>query len=191
MLDLAGHVDLGLLSADSRTTHGGSDATIDEPRPEFLQRLTGLALLEPGITPAPQDFETLAAGLKLPGIDILEQIGRGSSAVVYLARQLGINRLIALKVVPAERLENQQDLERARRGVATVARLQHPNIIQIHHVGRHDRWFYGTIEYMEAGSLSSRLNGVPWDWKQAAQLMVSAGRERPRSYMKKASSIAI
>ena len=176
LLDLAGNVDLSALSASTATTNGDSDATVEEPRPDFLERLANMALLEPGKPTAPQQFEAITAGLKFPGIDILEQIGRGSSAVVYLARQQGINRLIALKVVPAEKLENHQDMERARRGVETVARLQHPNIIQVHHVGRHDRWFFGTLEYMEAGSLRSRLTGAPWEWKPAAELMVTLAR---------------
>jgi eukaryotic-like serine/threonine-protein kinase len=176
LLELAGTVDLSPLSAGTVTSNGDSDATIEEPRADFLARLAKMALHEPGKPTVPQQLEAITAGLKLPGIDILEQIGRGSSADVYLARQKGINRLIALKVVPAEKLENQQDLERARRGVETVARLQHPNIIQVHHVGRHDRWFFGTLEYMEAGSLRSRLTGSPWEWKPAAELMVTLAR---------------
>ena len=173
LLGLAGSVDLSPLSAGTGTSKGDSDTTVDEPRPDFLERLANLALLEPGKPTVPYQLEAIATGLKLPGIDILEQIGRGSSAVVYLARQQGINRLIALKVVPAEKLEHQQDLERARRGVETVARLQHPNIIQVHHVGRHDGWFFGTLEYMEGGSLRTRLTGTPWEWKPAAELMVT------------------
>ena len=174
LLDLGGRLEIDDQTqvAQMITATGGSTLS-DEPRADFLERLTLLAVQEAGKPPAvaPDVFEI--EGPDLPGIDVLDELGRGALGIVYLARHKQINRLVALKAVPVERLANTRELERARRGVEAVTHLQHPNIIQIYHVGRHDRWFFGTLEYMEGGSLNDRLNGEPFAPKEAAQLMLT------------------
>jgi eukaryotic-like serine/threonine-protein kinase len=176
VLELGGHLDIEPLHAGMEPTATVGATLPEEPRADFLERLAALAVQESGkelnIERAPVEVR----GPNLPGIDVLDELGRGSLGIVYLARHKLINRLVALKAVPVERLSNGQELERARRGVEAVTHLLHPNIIQIFHVGRHEGWFYGTLEFMEGGSLKDRLTGAPWGSMPAAKLIVTLAR---------------
>jgi serine/threonine protein kinase len=176
LLDVAGSLDLAPLSTGCETAAPEADTVTEEPRADFLSRLSNLALLEPAPASAIERRLHDFSSPEIPGIDILEEIGRGSRGVVYLARQRSMNRLIALKIVPAERLVNEPAFERARRSIDTVGRLQHPNIIEVHQVGRHEGWYFGTLEFMEGGSLRDRLSGDPWKAREAAQLLLTLAR---------------
>jgi eukaryotic-like serine/threonine-protein kinase len=91
------------------------------------------------------------------GFEIFEEIGRGGMAVVYKARQAGLNRFVALKMIHAA--TPPETLARFRREAETVARLNHPNIVKIHEVGDLDGQPYLALEYVEGGSLASKLTG--------------------------------
>jgi eukaryotic-like serine/threonine-protein kinase len=91
------------------------------------------------------------------GFQILGEIGRGGMAVVYKARQAGLNRFVALKMIHAAR--PSETLARFRREAEAVARLNHPNIVKIHEVGDLEGQPYLALEYVEGGSLSSKLTG--------------------------------
>ncbi|CAN5271783.1 hypothetical protein BH10PLA2_BH10PLA2_18870 [soil metagenome] len=171
LLDLGGQLDLGKTPASAIVTITGNTTIGEEPRADFLKRLVVLAVEEATKSPGVEHVALETFEPELPGIDILDELGRGALGIVYLARQKQINRLVALKVVAVDRFANDKERERARRGVEAVTHLQHPNIIQIFHVGRHDRWFYGTLEYMEGGSLRDRLTGAPLAPKEAAELL--------------------
>src|SRR5262249_61166546 len=105
------------------------------------------------------------------GYEILDEIGRGGTSVVYLARQSHPARLVALKVLVAG---VHADAERRARFLAEAdafARLRHPGIVQIHQVGEHDGLPYLALEYIEGGSLAERLGGSPLPPGQAAALV--------------------
>ncbi len=175
LLELGG-LDLEALHAGLETTQTADATTVDQPRGEFLERLTALAVAE-SAGPATADLHPEeVTGPNLPGIEFLDELGRGSLGIVYLARQKQINRLVAVKVVPVDRFASDQERERARRGVETVTHLEHANIIQIYHVGRHETWFFGTMEFMEGGSLRDRMTGAPWGSMQAAKLLITLAR---------------
>jgi WD40 repeat protein len=112
----------------------------------------------------------------VPGYQILEVLGRGGMGVVYKARQVGLNRLVALKMVLAGVHAAPQDLIRFLAEAEVVARLQHTNIVQIYQIGRHGDVPYFSLEYIDGGSLGHRLAGVPQQPRAAAALIESLAR---------------
>jgi len=79
--------------------------------------------------------------------------------------------LSALKIVDESKLMAPANLERARRGAEAITNLRHPNIVEVYHIGRHEPWFFGVLEYMEGGSLADKLTGQPWSPSEAARLI--------------------
>jgi WD40 repeat protein/tRNA A-37 threonylcarbamoyl transferase component Bud32 len=112
----------------------------------------------------------------VPGYEILGELGRGGMGVVYKARHLQLNRLVALKMVLAGGCARPEDLLRFLGEAQAAAGLQHPNIIQIHEVDQHCGLPYFTLEYVSGGSLAKKLAHEPQPPADAARLaLVLAG----------------
>jgi tetratricopeptide (TPR) repeat protein/tRNA A-37 threonylcarbamoyl transferase component Bud32 len=105
------------------------------------------------------------------GYEILGELGRGGMGVVYKARQLRLNRLVALKVVLAGAHASDSQLVRFYTEAEAVAGLQHPNIVQIYEVGTHDELPYFSLEYVDGGSLADKLDRKPQPPKEAARIL--------------------
>jgi WD40 repeat protein len=119
---------------------------------------------------------TRAAVPFVPGYELLGELGHGGMAVVYRARQIGLNRLVALKMILAGAHATAELRDRFRREAEAVARLQHPNIVQIHDIGEHDGLPYFSMELVEGGNLSRHLDGTPYAPVEAAALVETLAR---------------
>src|SRR5262249_39932913 len=108
--------------------------------------------------------------------EVLEEVGRGGMGVIFRARQLDLNRIVALKMLRAGAESGGTALARLRAEAAAVARLQHPNIVQIHEVGEADGRPYLALEFVAGGSLRQRLDGTPRLAREAAELVEVVAR---------------
>ena len=107
--------------------------------------------------------ETLRAGDTLGDYQIIKEIGAGGMGIVYEARQLSLNRLVALKVLPANLRSAPKSLARFRREVEAVARLKHDNIVAIHTTGDDGAVSYYAMELIVGPSLNEVLAGLRKD----------------------------
>jgi serine/threonine-protein kinase len=112
----------------------------------------------------------------LPGYDHVELIGSGGMGVVYKARQVALNRVVAIKMLLARGYSSPSQLERFRREAAAVAALRHPNIVQVYDAGDHDGFPFFAMEYVEGGNLAQVLAGMPQPAGKAADMLATLAR---------------
>ena len=111
-----------------------------------------------------------------PGYEVLSELGRGGMGVVYKARQTGLDRVVALKMILAGGHAGEDDRTRFRTEGEAIARLQHPGIVQVFEVGEHKGLPYFSLEYCAGGSLERKLSGMPLPPKEAAALVAALAR---------------
>ena len=167
-------------------------------RPEAPSPVPGHQLPQPepvagrpkeALAPLPfQEQQTLASGqisdgtdvsetgtplpaVQIPGYEIVKELGRGGMGVVYLARQTRLGRLVALKMVLAGSHARSDDLQRFQTEAEAVARLQHPNIVQVFEIGEHEGRPFFSMEFCPGGSLDRKLAGSPLPSEEAARLV--------------------
>jgi WD40 repeat protein/serine/threonine protein kinase/Flp pilus assembly protein TadD len=163
-----------LLHQEFRVRHLYGDAPTEN---EFRQRFPEFnppTLPTPRTSPRPAPASPLLP--QVPGYEVLCELGRGGMGVVYQARQQGLNRLVALKMILAGGHADAAELARFRIEAEAIARLQHPNVVQIHEVGEHEGRPFFALEYVAGGSLAKRLGGTPLPAEEAARLVEALAR---------------
>lgn len=150
-------------SVSLKSPSGSIPAPINAESEEFFRRLKRI--------PAPG--ESLAADrsnggqsehanqIQIEGYEIIEEVGRGAFGVVYRARDRKLNRLIALKLIHAGPRLPPEARQRFMAEAMTIARLKHPNIIQIYAVGEHAGCPFLSLELVDGGNLAVWMNGKP------------------------------
>jgi serine/threonine-protein kinase len=113
-----------------------------------------------------------AALPQIPGYEVEAVLGRGGMGVVYRARHLALKRTVALKMLAAGH-SHPADRARFKAEAEAVARLQHPNIVQIHEIGEAAVGPFFALEFVAGGSLARRLAGRPLPPRDAARLVAA------------------
>ncbi|NOK19976.1 serine/threonine-protein kinase [Corallococcus carmarthensis] len=108
-----------------------------------------------------ENAETVLSGAKpeLPGLELLEVLGRGGMGEVWLARQRSLGRTVAVKVLPPRLAKDEEFVSRFDKEATALAALSHPNIVQIIDRGVQGEHYYFVMEYVEGQSLRHALSG--------------------------------
>jgi serine/threonine-protein kinase len=108
--------------------------------------------------------------------ELLAELGHGGMGVVYKARQLSPDRIVALKMILLGDLASATDRARFRAEAQSAAQLEHPNIVPVYEVGDCDGRAYFSMKYVPGSTLAQRLTKGPMPAREAAQCLAAIGR---------------
>jgi tetratricopeptide (TPR) repeat protein/tRNA A-37 threonylcarbamoyl transferase component Bud32 len=135
--------------------------------------------LLPSVPPPPSSLPArpgLRRAVDVEGYEILGELGRGGMGVVYKARHLKLNRIVALKMIRAGGQAGREELMRFRIEAEAVARMQHPNIVQVFEVGEHEGQPFFSLEFVDGGSLVQKFEGAGMPARQTAEVVETLAR---------------
>lgn len=124
----------------------------------------------------PDQTEVLPAGTVIEDYEILEEIGRHGQGVVYKARHLKFQYVVALKMLLSGPQATEKEVQRFEMEVNNQAKLDHPNIVPIKGGGEHEGRLYFTMKLIEGGNLTERFAGKPMTFQAKALLTAKIAR---------------
>jgi len=110
---------------------------------------------------------------RIAGYEIVAELGRGGMGVVYKARHVALNRMVALKMVGLRRADL---FTRFQREAEAIAALQHPHIVQIYEIGEHEGQPYLALQFVGGGHLGEWIDGTPQPPREAAEMVALLAR---------------
>jgi len=103
--------------------------------------------------------------------ELLEEIARGGMGVVYKARQVTLNRIVALKMILSGELAGEEEVQRFQTEAEAAANLNHPGIVPIYEIGKHQGQHYFSMGFVEGQSLADRVKDGPLPPREAAEIV--------------------
>jgi serine/threonine protein kinase/lipopolysaccharide biosynthesis regulator YciM len=104
--------------------------------------------------------------------ELIDEIARGGMGVVYKAKQINLNRIVALKMILSGQLASEQDVQRFRTEAEAAANLDHPRIVPIYEVGQQDGQHYFSMGFVDGESLAQKIVDGPMAHREAAEMLV-------------------
>jgi eukaryotic-like serine/threonine-protein kinase len=141
---------------------------------------------ESGAEPGGPDG-AVGPGTRLPyfgDYELIKELGRGGMGIVYKARQISLNRLVALKLLKSDILASDEERRRFQNEAEAVAFLDHPRIVPIYEVGEHDGRQYFSMKFVDGPSLDKRLADFAPDPKAIARLVETAARAMQHAHQR-------
>lgn len=144
------------------------------PNADGSDRLSHLSFATQPVDCSAVPLEPSPATLpRVPGYQVLREVGRGGMGVVYQAHQLGVKRLVAIKMIGAGRLAHREEFIRFQMEAEMAARVRHPNVVQIHEVGQADGHPFLAMEWVEGGTLADALRRRRFSPAEAVELLIT------------------
>ena len=164
-------IELVELSMSLRS-QAGESPTINEYVEKFPQWASELHnRIQMGSLPLKGESSKQSAVFTIPGYEILGEIGRGGMGMVYKARDLDLGRIVAIKIASTGINISAAERARFRTEVEAVAKLQHPNVVQVFESGDAGEIPYFTMEYVAGGDLAGLMARSPISVTESAQLL--------------------
>src|SRR5438128_2056921 len=163
----------------------GDEQTCDVPPPSQAVTLGGAPsaafapTLSVGKSPTANGGGISAAageGDRFGDYVLLQPIARGGMGVVFKARQVSLNRIVALKMILAGQFASEADVQRFHAEAEAAANLDHPGIVPIHEVGQHAGQHYYCMGFVEGSSLARRVADGPLPPREAAELVMKVAQ---------------
>jgi WD40 repeat protein len=152
-----------------------------EGRQQFVQAAGALAAASPaaptqGVAAQSQDTSNLGIVRYFGDYELLQEIARGGMGVVYKARQVSLNRVVALKMILTGHFASPQDVQRFRREAQDAAKLDHPNIVPIYEIGEHQGQHYFSMKLVEGCNLGTKVDELVRAPRDAVRLIALTAR---------------